>query len=136
MRIIKQGKNPVTERRITCNKCDCVFEYERNDMHDSQRDPKPWVYCPWCNNVIEVEYWKYNIPLPKRGDLVRIIRISEKAVLHKTKLKVGDVVEVVSSWEHSPVRYVRIKYPDGKRKQSPIRSYLYEWEILERREKY
>lgn len=58
MRIIKEGKRRVAARRLTCDRCECVFEYEKNDMHGSQRDPKPWVYCPCCNNAIEVEEWR------------------------------------------------------------------------------
>ena len=37
MKIIKQGKKKVSARRLTCYKCDCVFEYERKDMHEDQR---------------------------------------------------------------------------------------------------
>ena len=58
MKIIKQGKKKVSARRLTCYKCDCVFEYERKDIHEDQREPKPWVYCPCCNSAIDVEYWK------------------------------------------------------------------------------
>lgn len=58
MKIIKQGKKKVSARRLTCNKCDCVFEYERKDMYVDQRDPNPLVYCPCCKSAIDVEYWK------------------------------------------------------------------------------
>lgn len=58
MKIIKKGKKKVSARRLTCYKCDCVFEYERQDLHEDQREPKPWVYCPCCNSAIDVEYWK------------------------------------------------------------------------------
>ena len=47
----------MTARRLTCYKCDCVFEYDRKDLHEDQREPKPWVYCPCCNSAIDVEYW-------------------------------------------------------------------------------
>ena len=58
MKIIKKGKKKVSARRLTCYKCDCVFEYERQDLHEDQREPKPWVYCPCCKSAIDVEYWK------------------------------------------------------------------------------
>jgi NTP pyrophosphatase (non-canonical NTP hydrolase) len=74
--------------------------------------------------------------LPKRGDIVRITKIAEIAKLHKAKLREGDLCEVISSWacpcdNGESVKYVRIKYPNGKRKEMPIRSYIYEWEIVE-----
>lgn len=59
MKIIKQGKKKITAKRLTCYKCDCVFEYERADLQETQIGyHKPWVYCPCCNSGIEVEYWK------------------------------------------------------------------------------
>lgn len=74
--------------------------------------------------------------LPQRGDIVRITKIADIAKLHKAKLREGDLCEVISSWacpcdNGESVKYVRIKYPNGKRKRMPIRSYIYEWEIVE-----
>ena len=55
MRIIKEGKKPVEEWQVTCDKCGCVFAFDRSDIHSDQREGN-WVYCPTCNAVIDVTY--------------------------------------------------------------------------------
>ena len=84
------------------------------------------------------EKHKVNI-LPQRGDIVRITKIADIAKSHKAKLREGDLCEVISSWAYpcdngESVKYVRIKYPNGKKKGMPIRSRIYEWEIVEERQ--
>lgn len=78
--------------------------------------------------------------LPKRGDIIRITKVGKNAIIHHAKLKEGDMCEVVSSWKHSypckgDIMFVRIKFPDGKRKNTPIRSHIYEWEIVDNQSK-
>ena len=58
MKIIKQGKKKVIARCLTCFKCDCVFEYERKDLHEDQRELKPFVHCPHCFTAIHVPLWE------------------------------------------------------------------------------
>lgn len=76
--------------------------------------------------------------LPKRGDTIRITKVGLNAKIRHTKLKEGDVCEVVSSWIYphphaGDTTYVRIKYPDGERRNAPIHSPVYEWEIVKRK---
>lgn len=54
MRIIKEGKKPLTEKEKTCHRCGCVFAYEKRDIHSDQRDGD-WVYCPTCKAYIGVK---------------------------------------------------------------------------------
>lgn len=58
MKIIKEGKKKVTARRLTCNVCDCVFEYNKLDLHSDPKDLQPFVYCPCCGTGYEVPWWK------------------------------------------------------------------------------
>ena len=58
MKIIKKGKEEIKVRPYTCFKCGCVFEYERKDLRYDQREPQPWVCCPWCGAFIAVTPWK------------------------------------------------------------------------------
>ena len=55
MRVIKEGKKPTKEIEMTCDRCGCVFAYERGDVYYSQRDVESYVYCPTCKLVIDVE---------------------------------------------------------------------------------
>ena len=55
MRIIKEGKKPTKEIEMTCDRCGCVFAYERGDVNYSQIERDSWVYCPTCKQAIEVE---------------------------------------------------------------------------------
>lgn len=76
--------------------------------------------------------------LPKKGDIIRITKVGLNAKIHHTKLKEGDVCEVVSSWKYphpyaGDTMYVRIKYPNGERRNAPIHSPVYEWEIVKRK---
>lgn len=38
MRIIKNGKLPPKEKKMTCPECGCVFMYDRSDVNSDQRD--------------------------------------------------------------------------------------------------
>lgn len=67
---------------------------------------------------------------PIRGDIIRITHIGESAMKCTSKLKEGDICEVVSSWENDYGRFVRVRYPDGKTKSTPLRSTSYDWEIV------
>ena len=54
MRIIKEGKLPPKEKKMTCENCGCVFMYERSDVHSDQREGC-WVVCPTCKKFIDVD---------------------------------------------------------------------------------
>ena len=54
MRIIKGGKLPPKEKKMTCPECGCVFMYERSDIHSDQREGC-WVVCPTCKKFIYVD---------------------------------------------------------------------------------
>lgn len=56
MRIIKEGKLPPKEKKITCKKCGCVFMYDRSDIKSDQREGN-WVVCPTCKSSITVEWF-------------------------------------------------------------------------------
>ena len=54
IRIIKQGK----KRVVQCSQCDCVFEYEKEDVIRCDQigisEYKYRVVCPCCRHGIEV----------------------------------------------------------------------------------
>lgn len=54
MKIIKKGKLPKEEKRMTCSYCGCVFEYNRSDVHTDQREGD-WVECPTCGRCLDVD---------------------------------------------------------------------------------
>lgn len=60
MRIIKPGREPKKEIELTCERCGCVFAYEREDV---EFDPFVsngeyyYVECPCCGKTIEAEDW-------------------------------------------------------------------------------
>ena len=54
MRIIKEGKLPPKEKKMTCLECGCVFMYDRSDVHYDQREGC-WVVCPTCKKYITVD---------------------------------------------------------------------------------
>ena len=91
-------------------------------------------------SVIEIssealEYLNHNKMIPKHGDTIRITHIGESAMKCTSKLKEGDICEVVSSWECGSNIFVRVRYPDGKTKSNPLRSTSYDWEIIDKHEK-
>ena len=54
MKIIKEG---IPHNRVTCQQCDCVFEYEPQDIYE--KDNIEWsgwrfVDCPHCGRRITV----------------------------------------------------------------------------------
>lgn len=53
MRIIKEGKLPPKEKKMTCSECGCVFMYNRSDIKTEQRDGD-FVICPTCGKFITV----------------------------------------------------------------------------------
>lgn len=57
MRIIKPGREPKKEIELTCERCGCVFAYERKDISESQIERNSWVYCPCCKKPIDVKPW-------------------------------------------------------------------------------
>lgn len=57
IRIIKQGK----KRVVQCSHCDCVFEYEKEDILTIQvgmNEYTNFVPCPCCGNKVVV--YKFN----------------------------------------------------------------------------
>lgn len=56
MRIIKEGKLPPKEKKMTCSECGCVFMYDRSDVKTEQRDGD-FVICPTCGKFITVNGW-------------------------------------------------------------------------------
>ncbi|MDE6649283.1 MAG: hypothetical protein K2K45_05075 [Muribaculaceae bacterium] len=56
MRVIKEGKKPVKEIEKQCDRCGCVFAYERGDVNSDQREGC-WVYCPTCKKALSVNYF-------------------------------------------------------------------------------
>lgn len=64
MRIIKPGREPKKEVERTCERCGCVFMYERKDITFDCYDDDGGcivaecaVNCPTCGKIIEVEPW-------------------------------------------------------------------------------
>lgn len=55
MRIIKEGRKPKIEVEETCERCECVFAYCKNDVKYDQREDESLVTCPCCGKVIVVE---------------------------------------------------------------------------------
>lgn len=62
MRIIKEGriKEPPKEIEQECEHCDCVFAYEKEDVHSGMAaypDCRSieFVICPFCGKSVEVE---------------------------------------------------------------------------------
>lgn len=57
MRIIKEGKKPVKEIEKQCDRCGCVFAYERGDVQSATQynETHYWVVCPNCGNRINVK---------------------------------------------------------------------------------
>lgn len=82
-----------------------------------------------------LEYLSHNKRLPKHGDIIRITHIGVFARNCKSRLKEGDICEVISSWENGAGIFVRIRYPDGKTKSNPLRSTSYNWEIIDKQKK-
>lgn len=55
MRIIKEGRKPVTEWKVTCEKCGCIFVFDGRDIESDQREGD-WVVCPTCKTCITVTH--------------------------------------------------------------------------------
>lgn len=70
IKIIKEGirKNWKEVYEATCKKCDCIFEYNNEDVDAKDRDIYgQWVYiirCPCCGNLL------FALPTFKRYDFV------------------------------------------------------------------
>ena len=64
MKVIKKGKDLSASKRITCNKCECVFEYEYSDIKLMEGDgifgQYHYVLCPneSCNKLHKVDRFK------------------------------------------------------------------------------
>ena len=82
-----------------------------------------------------LEYLNHNNRIPKHGDIIRITHIYKSAMKCTSKLKEGDICEVVSSWECGSNIFVRVRYPDGNTKSTPLRSTSYVWEIVDNQSK-
>lgn len=63
MKVLKHGSNfkPKTPKSITCEKCECEFQYQKNDVgHFENRinayesDDYYYVACPECGHYISV----------------------------------------------------------------------------------
>ena len=134
----------MTDKEIIQELCDQIKWWEDQIRVEEAKLAEYKQNLSRCNRILEAMFGTQNkdathkksTQLPKRGDYIRITKIDARAIRKYTKLKEGDVVKVVSSWElnrsrnDGTIKYVRIIYPDGKRKSNPIRSFLYDWEIL------
>lgn len=64
MKVIKEGKDLSPSKRITCNKCGCVFEYEYSDIKLEEGDgifgQYHYVVCPnkSCNQMFKVNKFR------------------------------------------------------------------------------
>ncbi|MBO5080371.1 MAG: hypothetical protein J6B82_05765 [Bacteroidaceae bacterium] len=54
MRIIKEGRKPKTEWKVTCKECGCVFVFDSRDINYDQREGDEWVNCPTCGEGFRV----------------------------------------------------------------------------------
>lgn len=57
IRIIKEGKIPLNEKKMVCNYCQTEFAYDFNEVNDFKRyDSRDGIYftgivlCPICSN--------------------------------------------------------------------------------------
>ena len=60
MKTVKKGNKPANEWQVECSKCGCVFVFDNRDIKSDQREGD-WVYCPTCNDTIDVthrRFWK------------------------------------------------------------------------------
>lgn len=59
MRIIKEGKKPVKEIEKQCDRCGCVFAYNKKDIQSTSQynEWSYWVTCPTCGRVIFVKHF-------------------------------------------------------------------------------
>ena len=55
MRIIKEGRKPKTEWKVTCKECGCVFVFNSRDINYDQREGDEWVNCPNCRHAYDVK---------------------------------------------------------------------------------
>lgn len=56
IRVIRQGK----KRTVECPNCECLFEYEKDDVKEEQIRYNEYEYtvpCPDCRNEIRVNYF-------------------------------------------------------------------------------
>ena len=54
VKVIKYGK-----RRVTCNECDSVLEFEKKDISSRQtgiNEYEKFVRCPVCTNAIVIPF--------------------------------------------------------------------------------
>ena len=71
----------------------------------------------------------YDHPLPKKGDLIRIMEVHAQD--GKTAFKVGDLVEVTRAWKDKDTDVVRFRAKvNGQRKDAVYSSKTYDWEIF------
>lgn len=69
IKIIKEGskKKKKDVYEATCEKCDCIFEYNIEDVESKDKYSNGWVFiikCPCCGNLLFV------LPTFKRYDFV------------------------------------------------------------------
>lgn len=55
MRIIKGGRKPPKEIEMECDRCGCVFAYEKEDVQYDQYEDDRYVLCPNCHKAFDVE---------------------------------------------------------------------------------
>lgn len=56
VKIIKPGK----KRKVICSECECVMEYEKEDVQIQQTGMNDYFYyikCPCCESEIPVEFF-------------------------------------------------------------------------------
>lgn len=56
--IIKQGVKPKkfkTIFKVTCENCDCIFEFDQDEISGEKHlGGRRYVVCPCCNNLISL----------------------------------------------------------------------------------
>ena len=68
IKIIKEGRKQKEVYETTCEKCDCIFEYNIEDVEKSKNihgHLMQWIKCPCCGNLLYI-----SPPTFKRYDIV------------------------------------------------------------------
>ncbi len=53
IKVIEYGK-----KRVKCDNCECILQYEKSDVRITQRGINEWqseITCPVCGNKIDVK---------------------------------------------------------------------------------
>ena len=52
MIIIKEGIKPDTTKRFECKYCRCIFEADKSECEDYDREGNYYMKCPCCGNIV------------------------------------------------------------------------------------